>query len=87
MHQPPAPQGRRSGNSIPPECALHTQAIETEPTEAAATSNMFPDFNTVFGFAQELTDNLETQLGNFDSRGLSESLWTFNEEATLDGLP
>lgn len=48
---------------------------------------MSADFHALFGFARELTDNLETQLGNFDSQGLSESMWTFNEETIFDGFP
>lgn len=47
---------------------------------------MSSDFHALFDFTQELTDNLETQLGDFDSRGLSESMWTFTEDATFDGF-
>ena len=86
MHQQLGPQERRSGNSILPGCVMNTQAMGTEPPEATGASNVSSDFHTLFGFAQELTDNLETQLGEFDSRGLSESMWTFTEEAIFNGV-
>jgi hypothetical protein len=85
MHQQLGPRERRSENSVLPECVLNTLAMETEPTEATRAS-VSSDFHAMFGFAQELTDNLETQLGDFDSRGLSESMWTFTEEAIFDGV-
>ncbi len=87
MHQRPEPRERRPDNSVPSECVLHTEAMESEPLEATEPSNMPADFHALFGFARELTDNLETQLGNFDSQGLSESMWTFNEETIFDGFP
>lgn len=61
--------------------------METEQIGATDTSNISADINELFSFAQELTENLETQLGDFDSQGLSESMWAFNEETSFDGFP
>ncbi|KAJ5419000.1 uncharacterized protein N7487_002550 [Penicillium crustosum] len=86
MYQQLGPRERKSENSAIPECVFHTQPVETQPTEAIGTSNMSSDFHALFDFTQELTDNLETQLGDFDSRGLSESMWTFTEDGTFGGF-
>ncbi|KAJ5365692.1 hypothetical protein N7517_008578 [Penicillium concentricum] len=76
MHPPQVPQERRSD--------FHTQ---TEPRAAAGTSDMSVDLSTLFDMAQNLTGHLESQLGDFDCQGLSEPMWTFNEEAPFDYFP
>lgn len=86
IHQPPEPQERNTENAVLPGSLFHTRFMETQPRETAETTNVSADLDALFGFAQELTENLETQLGNFDSQGLSESMWTFSEETSFDGF-
>ncbi|KAJ5818037.1 hypothetical protein N7474_003628 [Penicillium riverlandense] len=47
---------------------------------------VFPDLQALCGFTQNLTDNLETQLEDFDTRGLSGSLWTFQDQGSYTGF-
>ena len=72
---------------MPPGNDTHTQATEPVPTTATpggAEGEGIHDLHTLFGFAQNLTDGLETQLEDFGMSGLSESMWTFNDEGAFD---
>jgi len=78
MHQSPDSERRQSGNSV---CSQNTQtqATEPQPITISSSSDGFPDLYTLYGYAQNLTDTLEAQLGDFDMSHLSESMWTFDE--------
>lgn len=40
-----------------------------------------PDLHALFGFTQDLTDNLETYLENFETGGFADGSWPSNDPA------
>ncbi|KAF9887943.1 hypothetical protein FE257_009465 [Aspergillus nanangensis] len=73
------PQNDRSTEAVPPP-----PHQTTDLTRLSGESDPFSDLQSLFGFAQDLSDNLETQFGHFYSQSLPESMWMFNEGSTFD---
>jgi hypothetical protein len=86
MHQSLESQKQNSENSTLPSSIPPAQATTAWHTATTGGSEGLHDLHALFGFAQDLTVDLETQLGNYEPEGFSELWWTFDDGGTFNGF-
>lgn len=84
MNQSITARNERRSSELPVAAAAQLVATQTPETLDTASmqqdsSHAIPDLYTLFGFTQDLTDNLEMHLENYDSQGVERWSWTFND--------